>query len=32
MNIQQINEELIKPDYHFLNTNPLIAGTTMLIG
>ena len=32
MNIQQIKEELIKPEYHFLNTNPFLAGNMMLIG
>lgn len=32
MNIEQIKEELNKPDYHFLGINPYLAGNMMLLG
>jgi predicted nucleotidyltransferase len=32
MTIEQIKEELTKPEYHFLGTNPYLAGNMMLIG
>lgn len=32
MNIEQIKEEITKPEYHFLGTNPYLAGNMMLIG
>ena len=32
MTIEQIKEEITKPEYHFLGTNPYLAGNMMLIG
>ena len=32
MTLNQIKNEIINPEYHFLNTNPFLAGNTMLIG
>lgn len=32
MTIDQIKEEITKPEYHFLGTNPYLAGNMMLIG
>lgn len=32
LDINQIKNEIVTPKYHFLNTNPFLAGNTMLIG